>query len=342
MNPVGRFSPFSLAEGVFARGRMARPALTAACWLAAVAAGSAEVRLMDLEMESQLVPGPVKYAVLLPPGYDETKESLPLLLNLHGGGGNRGVLWGQRSIFDDVWKDGSVPPMVVVMPSVTERGFYMDFHDGSEKWETFLTTEFLAKLRRDYKVRTDAKGTLLTGISMGGMGSLRLAFKHPDKFGAVAAMEPGIEPVLKWREIRPKHRFWRGDQLMHRAFGNPIDEAFWEANNPAAIVVASAQRIRNSGLQIYLEAGDEDAFWLYEGAEFLHRVLWDQKVKHEYRLLRGADHVGRTLNPRTKEALRFLARTLEPPTPDPVAERSRARLEPLKRRLSEKDHYHQP
>ena len=49
---------------------------------------------------------------------------------------------------------------------------------------------------------------------------------------------------------------------------------------------------------------------------------WDNKVKHEYHLVRGADHVGRTLTPRTKEALRFLARTLQPPSRDPAASAS--------------------
>lgn len=308
----------------------------------AVAARAGESRIVDLEMASDLVPSPVKFSVLLPPDYEKATAPLPLLLNLHGGGGNRDMLKMQHGIFDDVWKDGTVPPMVVAMPSATERGFYMDFRDGAEKWETFLTGPFLEKLRKDFNVRTDAKGTLVTGISMGGMGSLRMAFKHPTLFGAVAGMEPGIEPVLKWSEVRPKHRFWRGDGLLQKAYGNPIDAAYWEENNPAAIVVANAAKLRDSGLQIYVEAGDEDVFWLYEGAEFLHRTLWDQKVKHEYHLVRGADHVGRTLISRTKEALRFLARTLLPPSRDPAAERSHAKIDPLKRGLQEKDHYSLP
>jgi len=32
------------------------------------------------------VPSPVEYYALLPPGYDETGEPLPLVLNPHGGG----------------------------------------------------------------------------------------------------------------------------------------------------------------------------------------------------------------------------------------------------------------
>ena len=76
-----------------------------------------ECRIVDLEMASELVPAPVKFSVLLPPDYEKASGPLPLLINLHGGGGSRDMLKTQRGIFDDVWKGGSVPPMVVAMPS---------------------------------------------------------------------------------------------------------------------------------------------------------------------------------------------------------------------------------
>jgi hypothetical protein len=44
---------------------------------------------------------------------------------------------------------------------------------------------------------------------------------------------------------------------------------------------------------------------------------------HEYHIVDGADHVGRTLAPRTAEALQFFTKVLNPPGPDPVAEQAR-------------------
>lgn len=319
--------------------------LVGALALPAPSAAAAESELRAGTIESDLVPSPVAYYALLPPGYAEGTESLPLVLNLHGGGGSREVLARQQPIFDEMWRTGELPPMVVVMPSVTARGFYLDRRDGSERWESFLVGPFLEHLRATYRVRRDRRGTLITGISMGGMGSLRIAFKHPDLFGAVAGMEPGIEPILAYSEMRAKHRFWRGDDLMLAAFGYTvdgravIDEEHWAANNPATIVVRDAQKLRESGLKIFLEAGDEDLFWLYEGTEFLHQVLWDHKIRHEYRLYHGAEHVGRTLRERSRQAFSFLARSLVDPEPDPQVEQSRARIDPLKRRLDEADHY---
>ena len=36
--------------------------------------------------------------------------------------------------------------MIVVTPSC-ERSFYMDYRDGSQKWETFIVTELLPEIR---------------------------------------------------------------------------------------------------------------------------------------------------------------------------------------------------
>ena len=119
---------------------------------------------------------------------------------------------------------------------------------------------------------------------------------------------------------------------MAAAHGKPFNADYWERNNPASIAVANADKIRASGLGIYLDVGDEDSFNLHEATEFMHRLLWDHKILHEYHLIRGADHVGRTLRPRSMEALGFLARVLNPPPPDPEAEELKRRLAPMKRR----------
>ncbi len=287
-------------------------------------------QMVESKFETNLLPTPVEFNALLPDGYDTAQEPLPLLLFLHGGGGDRSFLVRFRPIIDEMWKAGTLPRMVIVTPSAA-RSFYMDYKDGLQKWESFIVGPFLDHLRETYRVTRDRRGTLLFGISMGGMGALRLGFKYSDKFGALAALEPGIDPALKWKDVQPRNRFWRSQELMESIFGKPFDDAYWESNNPAAIAVAKAEPLRASGLGIYLDAGDEDSYNLHEAAEFLHRILWDHKIPHEYHLVRGADHVGRTLGPRAMEGLAFLARMLNPTPPDPDVEGLRRRLAPMKK-----------
>jgi S-formylglutathione hydrolase len=116
--------------------------------------------------------------------------------------------------------------------------------------------------------------------------------------------------------------------LMETIFGKPIDDAYWAANNPATIASRSADKLR--ALKIYIDAGNQDSFNLHEATEFLHRVLWDKQVQHEYHLVDGADHVGRTLPSRISEAFGFLERVLHPAPPDPVVENLKKQLAPLK------------
>ena len=127
--------------------------------------------------------GSVDYAVLLPEGYSPDGERLPLVLMLHGAGGDREQLARFAPQIREMWAADELPRLVVATPSVATGSIYMDSYDGRDRWETFVMNEFLPHLREEYRVSGDRKATMVTGISMGGFGSLRLGFKYPDIFG---------------------------------------------------------------------------------------------------------------------------------------------------------------
>lgn len=266
--------------------------------------------LVTLILKSDLVPGDVEVGILLPPGYDTGTEIYPLLLFLHGGGKDSSTLERYRPLFETAWERGDLPHLLVATPSAG-RSFYMDYRDGSQKWESLILTELLPKLRSEFRIRTAAAGTLVSGISMGGMGSLRLAFKHPGKFGAVVALEPAVEPAFAFDEIEPLDRAYRDGGIYEEIFGNPVDHDFWQANHPLCVARENLQTLVESGLQIYFEVGDEDRLGLYRGGEVMHRMLFDAGVKHEFRLVRGADHSGESIPERVANALGFIGRVLK-------------------------------
>ena len=249
------------------------------------------------ELAADFASAKVPYAVLLP----DDGGSYPLCLFLHGGGGSHQNLIDMRPLFERWWSDGSVAPMVIAMASTGAMSYYLDHPDGSARWESFIAEDFLAHLRGRYDVGRDREWTFITGISMGGYGSLKIAFSRPDQFAAVAAIQPLLEPGFYDSEIGARNR-------LHHMIGGPREllganrDSVFEANNPANRARAGADAIRKSGLAIYLEVGDEDFLNAHDGAEFLHRVLWDLDIAHEYRLIRGADHGGYTLVPRIRDA----------------------------------------
>ncbi len=293
------------------------------------------------EVPSDIVPDPVAISVYTPPGYDKTRsESYPLLIQLHGGGGSNENMERMAILLEQAITTGRIQPVVSVMPSAG-RSFYMNYRDGSQKWETFITDDLLAYMRANYNVAPGREGTLITGISMGGMGSLRIAFKHPDKFQAVASMEPGIEPSLAFEDLALRDTFWRAPALFAEIYGDPVDEDFWAANNPANIAAADPGRL--TGLSIYLEAGDQDMFFLHHGTEFLHRILFDEGVSHEYRLVKGAEHVGPSIGVRFLDAMGFLGRVLDPPEwVNAEVEKTRDMVDNFKRRAGYQIEAHDP
>jgi S-formylglutathione hydrolase len=311
------------------RAAISAIALSGAALAAPACAAEEAARLEAATLATALVPSPVKYTALIPAGAQTA--GMPLLLLLHGGDGDNGFLAAMRPTLEAAWAADEIPPLVAVTPDC-DRSLYLDYFDGSQKWETFIVTELIPHLRVRYALATNTARTVVSGISMGGLGALRLGLKHPDVFGGLAALEAGIEPALRFADMKMRNAFQRGRPFLEERYGRPVDGAWWQANNPANIAIALRDAIVQAGLQIYLEVGDADMFHLDEGNEFMHRVLWDQAIPHEYRLVRGADHLGRTLPSRLRDGLRFLnAHVLRPPAPDTSYEVGKALVERLKR-----------
>jgi len=284
-------------------------------------AGAKASRLIHAELATELVPSPAKFDVLLPPGYDNIKEPVPLLLWLHGG--SSGVNHLERRIrthLERAWAEGVFSPAVVVTP-ITGSSYYIDWKDGSQKWETFILKELLPHMRKTYRIRQDREGTVIAGASSGGQGTLRIALRNPELFIAAAGMEPGFPPIMSFDDLDLSTYGPGAARFLGPRFGQPVDKAYWRARHPSTIVVDNADRIRKSQIQLRIEAGDEDANRTYLSAELVHRLLFDAAIAHEYHLERGAAHVGRSMPRRMLETFAFLERVLHPQGPDSEAQR---------------------
>jgi S-formylglutathione hydrolase len=188
-------------------------ALLASLPASASAAGEAKSSTGAVTLKSNNVPGDVVINIYTPAGHGTAADPLPLMLLLHGGNGSSQDLLLFTATIDRAIADGRVPPLVIAMPSA-RRSLYMDFRDGSQRWETFIVSDLLPHLQRTLNVSASRRDTFIGGYSMGGLGCLRIAFKHPELFAAVAALEPAIEPALSWSEVDPYVKFWRGDKVI--------------------------------------------------------------------------------------------------------------------------------
>jgi S-formylglutathione hydrolase FrmB len=245
------------------------------------AAGRAECR----SVPSKILARSVSYCVLLPPSYDAGRvRRYPVLYFLHGLGENEEVLLnsGGWNLIQDLWDQKQIGEFLIVAPDA-DRTFYINSRDGKVRYEDFLIQEFLPFIESHYRIRADRTHRGITGVSMGGYGSLRLAFRFPGLFGSVSAHSPALIAKLPRAEFDSSSSSLLASAL-GSAFGSPFDPVFWDRESPFTLVRNGPRPI---GLQIYFDCGTEDDFGFNKGAQAFHDLLLSRKIPHEFHLLPG-------------------------------------------------------
>lgn len=128
------------------------------------------------------------YLVYLPKDYED-RESWPLLLFLHGAG-ERG------EDLEQVKKHG--PPKLIAQGEAFPFVVISPQCPSGRWWEPTELVALLDEIASKYKVDPDR--VYVTGLSMGGFGTWRLAFFAPDRFAALAPICGGGEKYWS-REI---------------------------------------------------------------------------------------------------------------------------------------------
>jgi poly(3-hydroxybutyrate) depolymerase/prenyltransferase beta subunit len=131
--------------------------------------------------------GERKFTVYIPEGYDGTK-TFPVILFLHGAGerGDDGITPAQVGIGPAILNRTGGVPAIVVFPQA-RRTWTATSPDGIAAIQT------LDAVLRDYKC--DQKRVILTGISMGGMGTWDIGTAQPERFAAVVPICGGGDPA---------------------------------------------------------------------------------------------------------------------------------------------------
>lgn len=139
--------------------------------------------------------------VYLPPNYDEIskKQKLPVLYLLHGGGDND-ASWttaGRANlIFDNLYAEGKLKPMIVVMPAghTPIQGFFMGAGDQQDPFCRDIVQDVIPFIEKNYPVSNKREHRAIAGLSMGGIQTINLALWHPDLFSQVFPLSTGYFP----------------------------------------------------------------------------------------------------------------------------------------------------
>lgn len=133
----------------------------------------------------------------LPAGYEKSKQKLPVLYLIHGGG-DTDTSWPNAGaagiILDNLLADGKIKPMIVVMPN----GTITNVPNEVPPFAQDMVTDIIPFVEKNYNVLTDKNNRAIAGLSMGGMETMETAFQHIDMFSYVwvlsSSFMPGADP----------------------------------------------------------------------------------------------------------------------------------------------------
>ncbi len=235
----------------------------------------------NLSMSSKILKMERKYAIYLPPGYETSERSYPVLYLLHGAGDDQTgwVQFGEvPHIADKANKNGNATPMIIVMPDANtgKRGY---FNQGKDwRYEDFFFEEFMPYVEQKYRIKAEKRYRAVAGLSMGGGGSFMYALHHPELFSSACPLSAYVGP-LTLADL--KARLKQSDLNLSEA----EMKAYFKRHNALELLKTVPEKDVKS-VRWYIDCGDDD--FLYEGNSLMHIAMKKKKIPHEYRVRNGA------------------------------------------------------
>ncbi len=246
------------------------------------------------KLSSQALEREINYSVFLPKDYDaedQQQTRYPTIFFLHGMWEDHQRFYsrGGAPVLDQLVGDGSLPKVVFVCVNDFTRG---SFYINGKKYqvEDMFLEDLVPHIEKTYRCKKGRSHRALLGVSMGGFGALKIAFKHPKVFGVVASHSAAILPEDSGKLLEAFPWAARyADRLIVPVFGKPVDTELWAAENPLTLARALEPK-QLDGLQIYFDCGDADRYEFDQPNVKLHGVLKQRKIKHDWRLVKGGSH----------------------------------------------------
>jgi enterochelin esterase-like enzyme len=245
----------------------------------------------NLSMTSKILKMDRKYAIYLPPDYETSSRSYPVLYLLHGSGDDQTgwVQFGEvLHIADKAINEGVATPMIIVMPDGnTGRRGYFNSPKGDWLYEDFFFQEFMPYIEKTYRIKADKHYRAVAGLSMGGYGTFIYALHHPELFASACPLSAATGPRTM-EELNTDRRLQTMDGVT-----DAQKEAYFKSysvlniieNIPDDQIKSTKPEDQKKKVRWYIDCGDDD--FLYEGNALVHIAMRKKEIPHEYRVRDG-------------------------------------------------------
>jgi enterochelin esterase-like enzyme len=236
----------------------------------------------NLSVPSKILKMDRKFAVYLPPDYETSSRSYPVLYLLHGYGDDQTgwVQFGEvLRITDEAIKNGSATPMIIIMPDAnTGKVGYVNDMKGEWRFEDFFFQELMPYVEKEYRIKSDKRYRAIAGLSMGGEGTFIYALHHPELFSAACPLSAATGPKSV-AEIKD-YRLWSGSEGVSDA---EKDKYF--KHYSVLSLIQNMPDDQKKAVRWYIDCGDDD--FLYEGNCLVHIAMRQKEIPHEFRIRDG-------------------------------------------------------
>jgi enterochelin esterase-like enzyme len=235
----------------------------------------------NASLPSKILKADRKYAVYLPPDYERSERSYPVLYLLHGSGDDQTgwVQFGEvLQITDAAIREGKATPMIIIMPDAnTGRRGYSNDLTGEWRYEDFFFQELMPFVEKKYRIKSEKRYRAVAGLSMGGFGSFMYALHHPELFSSACPLSAatGITDTVgakkKIREQNP-------------ALPDSTIDNYVKSQSVLSLLnhMPDAQK---KAVRWFIDCGDDD--FLYEGNSLAHIAMRKREIPHEFRVREG-------------------------------------------------------
>lgn len=235
----------------------------------------------DVSMTSKILDSQRKFAIYLPPDYETSQRSYPVLYLLHGAGDDQTgwVQFGEvLHITDKAIREGKATPMIIVMPDADtgQRGYFNSI-DGKWRYEDFFFEELMPYVEKKYRIKGEKRYRAVAGLSMGGGGSFMYALHHPELFSSACPLSAYVGPLsIEQLEAGLKRR--------NATYDAAALQPYYERHNAVSLIEnMEADDIKS--VRWFIDCGDDD--FLYEGNSLVHIAMRKKEIPHEYRVRDG-------------------------------------------------------
>jgi enterochelin esterase-like enzyme len=241
------------------------------------------------------------FAIYLPPDYETSQRSYPVLYLLHGAGDDQTgwVQFGEvLRITDQAIKEGKATPMIIVMPDAyTKRLGYFNDIRGDWNYEDYFFDEFMPYVENKYRIKKEKRYRAISGLSMGGGGSFIYALHHPELFSSSCPLSAYIGPKSV-EEVKDFAKRYNNFEV------RDTDAQNYFPKHNALSLIENMTKEQLKSVRWYIDCGDDD--FLYEGNSLVHLALRKKEVKHEFRI-RDGEHSWTYWREALPEVLKFVS-----------------------------------